>query len=142
MPDPSEPRGEPTPSVSSRPNSKTIRKRGPDARRLRAQLRIHIERQIARFDAALDAEPPPAGFDSGKVLRDLGGLKNLLDDMKGPNRAAGKGETDGTTGQPSLPVADLVALRADIARRYAAFAAAEPDDGVLDPPLDGASAPA
>lgn len=91
MPDPSEPRGEPTPSVSSKPNSKTIRKRAPDARRLRAQLRIHIERQIARFDAALDAEPPPAGFDSGKVLRDLGGLKNLLDDMNGPNRAAGKG---------------------------------------------------
>lgn len=142
MPDPSEPRAEPTPSVSSRPNSKTIRKRAPDARRLRAQLRIHIERQIARFDAVLDAEPPPVGFDSGKVLRDLGGLKNLLDDMRGPSRAAVKGETDGAAGPSPLSAADLVALRADIARRYAAFAAAEPDDGVPGPPFPGSSAPA
>lgn len=140
MPDPSEPRGEP--SILPKPNTRTTRKRAPDARKLRAQLRVHIERQIARFDAALDAEPPPAGFDSGKVLRDLGGLKNLLDDMKAPDRAAGKGEADGATGRPSLSAADLVAMRADIARRYAAFATAEPDDGVLDPPLSGPSAPA
>ena len=142
MPDPSEPRGKPTPSVSPRPNSKTSQKRASDTRKLQAQLRVHIERQIARFDAALDAEPPPAGFDSGKVLRDLGGLKNLLDDMKGPDRAAKKGEADGATGRPSLSAADVVAMRADIARRYAAFAAAEPDDGVLDPPLSGPSASA
>ncbi|MEH3118305.1 MAG: hypothetical protein PGN25_12135 [Methylorubrum populi] len=101
-----------------------------------------IERQIERFDAALDAEAPPAGFDSAKVLRDLGGLKNLLDDMKAADRAVREGGADGAAGWPSLSVADLVAMRTDIARRYAAFAAAEPDDGVPEPALPGASAPA
>ncbi|MEQ4600639.1 MAG: hypothetical protein ABN488_23030, partial [Methylobacteriaceae bacterium] len=61
MPDPSEPRGEPEPGASSKPSAKKARKRVPDARQLRAQLRTHIERQIARFDAALDTEAPPAG---------------------------------------------------------------------------------
>lgn len=142
MPDPSEPSGEPALSVPSRPSPKTIRKRAPNAKRLRAQLRAHIERQIARFDAALDIEAPPAGFDSGKVLRDLGGLKNLLDDMKAADRAARDGGTDAAAGRASLSAADLVAMRADIARRYAAFAATEPDDSVLDPALAEPSAPA
>ena len=142
MPDPSEPRGEPEPSAPSKPNSRKARRRAPDARRLRAQLRTHIERQIERFDAALDAEPSPAGCDSGKVLRDLGGLKNLLDDMKAADRAAREGGTDGTAGRSSLSTADLVAMRTDIARRYAAFAAAEPNVGVPEPTHAGASAPA
>ena len=142
MPDPSEPRGEPRPSAPSQPKSRKARKRAPDAKRLRARLRTHIERQIERFDAALNAEPPPTGFDSGKVLRDLGGLKNLLDDMRAADRAARKGGTDGAASRPTLHAADLVAMRTDIARRYAAFAAAEPDDGVLDPSLAGPSAPA
>ena len=142
MPDPSEPRGEPAQSTPSHPSSKKARRRAPDARRLRAQLLTHIERQIERFDAALDTDPPPAGFDSGKVLRDLGGLKNLLDDMKAADRAAREGGTDGAAGRSSLPAADLVAMRADIARRYAAFAATEPDDGLPDPPVSGTSAPA
>jgi len=142
MPEPSEPHGEPAPGVPSKPSPKKARKRAPDARRLRAQLRAHIERQIARFDAALDAEVSPAGFDSGKVLRDLGGLKNMLDDMKAADRAARQGGTDGAAGRPPLRASDLVAMRTDIARRYAAFAATEPDDGVLDPSLTGPSAPA
>lgn len=94
------------------------------AKRLRTRLIAHVERQLDRFDAALDAEGPAAGFDSGKVLRDLVGLKQLLDELK-----AGNGGGDGA-GTPPL---DVVALRADIARRYAAFAAEEPDDGVFDP---------
>lgn len=142
MPDPSEPRGEPGPGAPSQPDSRKARRRALDARRLRAQLLTHIERQIERFDAALDAEPPPAGFDSGKVLRDLGGLKNLLDDMKAADRAAREGGTDGAAGRSSLSAADLVAMRADIARRYAAFAATEPDAGVLDSAHADASAPA
>jgi hypothetical protein len=105
-------------------------------------LRTHIERQIERFDAALNAEPPPTGFDSGKVLRDLGGLKNLLDDMKAADRTVREGGTDGAAGRSSLSATDLVAMRTDIARRYAAFAAAEPNVGVPEPTHAGASAPA
>ncbi|MDV2986333.1 UNVERIFIED_CONTAM: hypothetical protein Q9R58_18600 [Methylobacteriaceae bacterium AG10] len=142
MPDPSEPRGEPEASAPSKPAPRKVRRRTPDAGRLRARLLSHIERQIARFDAVLDAEPPPAGFDSAKVLRDLGGLKNLLDDMRAAGRAAGEGGADGTAGRATLSVADLVAMRADIARRYAAFAAAEPDDGVPGSAPPGSSAPA
>lgn len=142
MPDPSEPRGEPAPSAASKPNPKRTRKGVPDARRLRARLRAHIERQIARFDAALDAEAPPAGLDSAKVLRDLGGLKTMLDDMKAADRAAREGRTDGAASRTPLLAADLMAMRTDIAHRYAAFAAAEPDDGVLDPALARPSAPA
>ncbi|AWI88224.1 hypothetical protein C0214_08145 [Methylobacterium sp. DM1] len=142
MPDPSEPRGEPGPSAPSQPNSRKARKRAPDAKRLRARLRTHIERQIERFDAALNAEPPPTGFDSGKVLRDLGGLKNLLDDMKAADRTVREGGTDGAAGRLSLSATDLVAMRTDIARRYAAFAAAEPDAGVPEPAFTDTSAPA
>ena len=122
--------------------AKPRRRKAPDAKRLRTQLLTHIERQIARFDAALDAERPPAGFDSAKVLRDLGGLKNLLDDIGAADRAAGEGGADGATDSAPLSVADLVAMRTDIAHRYAAFAAAEPDDGLPEATLPGAPAPA
>jgi hypothetical protein len=78
---------------------------------LRAQLRAHIARQIAAFDAALNGEGA-AVLDSARVLRDLGGLKRLLDET-----APGDGREDGDGGTgPDLP-----ALRADIARRYAGF---------------------
>ncbi|AMB44566.1 hypothetical protein [Methylobacterium sp. AMS5] len=142
MPAPSEPRSEAEPGAPSKPSSKKARKRVPDARQLRAQLRAHIERQIARFDAALDTEAPPAGLDSAKVLRDLGGLKTMLDDMKAADQTAREGGTDDAASRPPLRAADLVAMRTDIARRYAAFAAAEPDDSILDPSLAGPPAPA
>jgi hypothetical protein len=47
----------------------------------------------------------------------------MLDDMKAADRAARKGGTDGAASRPTLHAADLVAMRTDIARRYAAFAA-------------------
>lgn len=86
-----------------------------DPATLRAHLRAHIGRQIAAFDAALSGEGS-ALRDSARVLRDLGGLKRLLDtmDADGARGAAGEGD-DGGTG-PDLP-----ALRAEIARRYAGF---------------------
>ncbi|KNY22052.1 hypothetical protein AKJ13_13900 [Methylobacterium sp. ARG-1] len=78
---------------------------------LRAHLRAHIARQIAAFDAALNGEAA-AVLDSARVLRDLGGLKRLLDEMApGDGREGGDGDTE-----PDLP-----ALRAEIARRYAGF---------------------
>ncbi|MCJ2059235.1 hypothetical protein MKL09_22205 [Methylobacterium sp. J-048] len=81
---------------------------------LRAHLRAHIARQIAAFDAALRGEGA-AVLDSARVLRDLGGLKRLLDEIApGNERERGEGG-DGGTG-PDLP-----ALRAEIARRYAGF---------------------
>ena len=136
----SEPPLEPAAGAPAKPLPKRARKRAADPKRVRARLLTHIERQIERFDAVLDSDPPP-GFDSGKVLRDLGGLKNLLDDMTATDRAVRGGGTEDAGGH-SLSVADLVAMRADIARRYAAFAAAASDDGFLDPALPGASPPA
>ena len=47
---------------------------------LRRRLRLHIGRQIAAFDAALRGEGA-AVIDSARTLRDLGGLKRLLDDL-------------------------------------------------------------
>ncbi|MDP4004817.1 hypothetical protein [Methylobacterium sp. NEAU K] len=85
-----------------------------DAPTLRAHLRAHIARQIAAFDAALNGEGA-AVLDSARVLRDLGGLKRLLDEVapaSGGN--AGEGGDGGTA-------RDLPALRAEIARRYAGF---------------------
>ena len=131
---------EPMAGAPAKPLPKRTRKCAADPGRVRARLLMHIERQIERFDAALDGDPPP-GFDSGKVLRDLGGLKNLLDDMTATDRAVRGGGAEDAGGRP-LSVADLVAMRADIARRYAAFAAAAPDDGLLEPALPGASPPA
>ena len=110
----SEPQNEP--AAEPPPSPKPRKKPAPTAKRLRARLLSHVERQIDRFDAALDAEVTPTGFDSAKVLRDLRGLKTLLDELR-MEEAGG-------------PPLDLVAIRADIARRYAAFEAAEPDDGV------------
>ena len=82
---------------------------------LRDHLRAHIVRQIAAFDAALSGEGQ-ALRDSARILRDLGGLKRLLDtvDADGARHAGGE-RGDGNT-EP-----DLVALRAEIARRYAGF---------------------
>lgn len=123
-----------------KPPPRKPRKRPLDPRRVRARLLTHIERQIDRFDAALEGEPS-LGLDSGKVLRDLGGLKNLLDDMMAADRSVREGGAEDAGGR-SLSAANLVAMRADIARRYAAFAAAEPDDGLPEAAAAGASAPA
>lgn len=94
-------------------------------RRLRARLRAHIGRQIAALDAALtDA---PAGLDSAKVLRDLGGLKRLLDDL---GEGAAADDHDARKGEPRDeparsvqidPERDLDEIRVDIARRFERF---------------------
>lgn len=57
-------------------------------------------------------------LDTAKILRDHVGLKKLLDEL-GPEPGEGFGRV---AEEPSL---DIVALRADIARRYAAFEAEE-----------------
>ncbi|MDP4021424.1 hypothetical protein Q8W71_02220 [Methylobacterium sp. NEAU 140] len=75
---------------------------------LRAHLRAHIARQIAAFDAALRGEGA-AVVDSARVLRDLGGLKRLFDELVRED-----GEEGGDGPEPDLP-----ALRAAIARRLA-----------------------
>ena len=94
----------------------------PHPRRLRALLRDHIGRQIATFDAAL--ADPRAGMDSAKVLRDLGGLKRLLDDLGdgSDENERGEGEPRDASACPSSETAlDLDGLRAEIARRYERF---------------------
>ena len=88
----------------------------PGRAQLEAALRGHIARQIAALDARLNREPAEA--DSARVLRDLGGLKRLLDDL--PIAEASEGAADASC-------QDLPALRAEIARRYAAFCG-EPSD--------------
>ncbi len=82
---------------------------------LRAHLRAHIARQIAAFDAALSGEGA-AFAESARVLRDLGGLKRLLDEVEaeGAHGATGEGGDDGLE-------RDLPTLRAEIARRYDDF---------------------
>lgn len=96
----------------------------PPPLRLRALLRAHIGRQITAFDAAL--ADPRAGMDSAKVLRDLGGLKRLLDDLG----VGGKSDDDGTgeggsrdarVHPPRETPLDIDGLRAEIARRYERF---------------------
>ncbi|VUF12220.1 hypothetical protein [Methylobacterium dankookense] len=98
-----------------------------DGASLRAALRGHIARQIAGFDAALTGGGA-AVVDSARVLRDLGGLKKLLDELgTAEERDDGAGRDD----------ADLPALRAEIARRLglapprrdAGPAAADPGSG-------------
>lgn len=96
-----------------------------DAPTLRAQLRAHIARQIAAFDAALRGEGA-AVLDSARVLRDLGGLKRLFDEVaEGSDRdGSGTGERE----RERKPEPDPAALRAEIARRYARFVGEpEPD---------------
>ena len=107
----------------------------PGPATLRVALRTHIARQIAGFDAALkdaagkDANP---ALDSARVLRDLGGLKRLLDDLDASLRS----EPDATRGESTDGAgdADLPALRAQIARRYAAFVGERPDAGLPGEP--------
>jgi len=103
---------------------------GPAA--LRLALRTHIARQIARFDADLtDAGP---GLDSARVLRDLGGLKRLLDDLD-PDPPSNRSEADAESGAADGPDdTDLPALRAQIAQRYAAFMGERPDAGLPGEP--------
>ena len=86
-----------------------------DPAHLRAHLRAHIARQIAAFDVALSGEGA-ALADSARVLRDLGGLKRLLDEVgaEGAHGATGEGGDGGTE-------LDLPTLRAEIARRYDGF---------------------
>ncbi|KAA0125319.1 hypothetical protein CIW48_03010 [Methylobacterium sp. P1-11] len=101
------------PTVLVRPD----RGAATDPTTLRTHLRAHIIRQIAAFDAALSGAEP-AARDSARVLRDLGGLKRLLDTVEadGARSAAGEGGDGSESDQPDLP-----ALRAEIARRYAGF---------------------
>ncbi|MCJ2012067.1 hypothetical protein [Methylobacterium sp. J-076] len=91
-----------------------------DPRRLRERLRAHIGRQIAVLDAAL-SDAPQAGFDSAKVLRDLGGLKRLLDDLGSGADGAGEGEPHDEPARSGPDGADLDGLRAEIARRFDRF---------------------
>lgn len=124
---------------------------GPDTdpRHLRAALRLQIARQIVRLDAALSADDgaaDPKAFDSARVLRDLGGLKRLLDEADqdergkperptkaGRNTGAGDGaEFDGDA--TAARDHDLPALRAEIARRLEAFGTERPDAGIPGEP--------
>ncbi len=95
---------------------------------LRAALRDHIGRQIAAFDAALRGEGA-AVIDSARVLRDLGGLKRLLDDL------GGEGGDDASGLDVDL---DLPRLRAEIANRYARRPGERPDDGLPGEPAAAA----
>ncbi|WP_019906449.1 helix-turn-helix domain-containing protein [Methylobacterium sp. 77] len=101
-------------------------------------LRDHIGRQIARFDEALSADPPPA-LDSARVLRDLGGLKRLLDDLFSDERERIHATSRSPAGHDDDgAAADLPALRAAIAARYAAGLGERPDAGI---PGEPAAAP-
>lgn len=98
-----------------------------DGPALRAALRGHVARQIAAFDAALSGAGA-AVVDSARVLRDLGGLKRLLDELA-QAREGGDGEPgrddlareDAEDGAGNL-ADDLPALRAALARRLAGAA--------------------
>ncbi|WP_336487304.1 hypothetical protein [Methylobacterium nigriterrae] len=122
-----------------------------DGPSLRAALRGHVARQIALFDAGLDAAlrgEAPGATDSARVLRDLGGLKRILDelDAAGGGHAGGGLAGGGLAGgaaadepQSALAALDLPALRASIARRYAAFAGERPDAGLPGEPAGPAA---
>lgn len=101
---------------------------------LRRRLRAHIGRQIATFDAALRGEGA-AVIDSARTLRDLGGLKRLLDDLAADDPASeGEGDGDGRT--PSA--LDLPGLRAEIARRYGGCRGDRPDGRLSGEPAAAA----
>lgn len=87
--------------------------RARDLATLDAALRRHIARQIAAFDLRLRAED--AALDSAKVLRDVGGLKRLLDDLYErrpplPHKAASPASAE-----------EIGALREELVRRYEGF---------------------
>ncbi|MGU3536727.1 hypothetical protein [Methylobacterium sp. A54F] len=118
-----------------------------DAAGLRRSLRRLVAEQIAQFDAALGdarlAEAPP-GLDTARALRDLGGLKRLLDDLTmdaggadagGDAREPDAREPDAR--EPRANPADLPALRAAIADRYAAFAGERAPAGLPGEPAAG-----
>ena len=81
---------------------------------VRGMLRAHVARQIAAFDALLCGRGSGGVPDPARVLRDLGGLKKLLDDLDGPGAHGAREDAD-------EPEVDLPALRAEIARRYGRF---------------------
>lgn len=102
---------------------------GVEGRALRKALHGHIGRQIARFDAAL-LDGAAAHLDTARVLRDLGGLKRLLDELDHDEPGGGgDGNLPGTDDARDLP-----ALRAAIAGRYAAFAGERADAGLPSEP--------
>jgi hypothetical protein len=102
----------------------------PDLAALDAALRVHIVRQIAAFDEKLSQ--PDAAIDSARTLRDLAGLRRILDDIAARTHQPDfHGDADG--GSPQ----DLAALRDCIARRYEAFAAERNDAGLSEPPGAG-----
>ncbi|GBU17349.1 MULTISPECIES: hypothetical protein [Methylobacterium] len=142
--------GEPVPRkarAKPRPVLRTAAGDAPlDGAALRASLRRHVARQIARFDAALeDSDSLP---DSARVLRDLGGLKRLLDELAACERAAeqsakdhsARDDGDGAADAGDAFPDDLPALRAEIARRYAAFAGERTDAGLPGEPSGPAAA--
>lgn len=95
---------------------------GADPRRLRARLRAHIGRQIDALDAAL-TEAPRTGLDSAKVLRDLGGLKRLLDDLDSGSEGEGEPRDELARSDPDAVGPDPEDLRAELARRLDRFVA-------------------
>ncbi|WP_375465277.1 hypothetical protein [uncultured Methylobacterium sp.] len=105
---------------------------------LRRRLRAHVGRQIAAFDAALRGEGA-AVIDSARVLRDLGGLKRLLDDLDGEGDDGGH-DASGAPGSARDRDLDLPALRESIARRYARLSGERPDGGVPGAPAGAAPA--
>ncbi|MBB3900740.1 hypothetical protein GGR33_000220 [Methylobacterium brachythecii] len=102
----------------------------PDLADLNAALRGHIARQIVALDDRLHKAGP--ADDTARLLRDVGGLKRLLDDLSTPRPLDAVGDTDGE------PLPDLAALRADLARRYEAFAAGGHPAGLPGEPAAGA----
>ena len=120
-----------------------VRKAAPGLGDLNTALRAHLGRQIAALDTRLKVDDRKE-FDSGKALRDLGGLKRLLDQLAeaeqgrdGGKRKIGRardedGDADGGAQE------DLAVLRDRIARRIAAFAGDWPPDRVSGEPAAAA----